>query len=121
MGSLQNHYSACRKILCLAAKRRETITYASLASKLSLKSPRQEWSTVLDPISIDEVQKTGRDLTLVVVYASGPAKGLSRYFSNVRGGQAPQTAMLDPRNSQQVDAYKQELEKVFDAYANANC
>src|SRR5712692_9935708 len=116
MGSLRNYYSGCRKILCLAAKRRETITYAALASRLGLKSPRQEWNTVLGPISVDEVRKTGRDLTMVVVYASGPAKGLSQYFSNVRGGQAPQLAMLDPHNSQQVEDYKQELEKVFDAY-----
>lgn len=121
MGSLHHHYSACRKVLCLAAKGRETITYAALASRLGLKSPRQEWNTVLGPISVDEVQKTGRDLTLVVVYTSGPAKGLSRYFSNLRGGRPPHTTMLDPRNSQQVASYKQELEKVFDAYANVNC
>ena len=86
MGGLQNYYSQCRKILCLAAKRRETITYGALATQLGLKSPRQEWSTVLGPIAVDEAKKTGRDLTLVVIYASGPAKGLSRYFSNVRGG-----------------------------------
>ena len=77
MGSLVGHYVKCRKILCDAAKRRETVTYKDLALALGLKSPRQEWNTVLGPIATDEVQKTGHDLTLVVVYSSGPAKGLA--------------------------------------------
>jgi hypothetical protein len=121
MGNLQGYHSQCRKILCQAAKRRKKITYGDLAKALGLKSPRQEWKTVLDPISTDEVQKTGRDLSLVVVYASGPAKGLSRYFSNVRGGQPPRTKRLDPRDRQRVDAYKQELEAVFDTYGKLVC
>ncbi len=73
MASLVGHYVKCRKLLCEAAKRRETITYGALATALGLKSPRQEWSTVLGPIADDEVKKTGHDLTLVVVYAAGPA------------------------------------------------
>jgi hypothetical protein len=99
----------------------ETITYGSLAAALGLKSPRQQWSTVLDPLSQSEVKKTGADLTLIVVYASGPAKGLSRYFSNVRGGAAPGTTMLDPRDAKQVAAFQQELERVFDTYAKVSC
>src|SRR5712691_2128003 len=104
MGNLKSYHSKCRKILCQTAKRRQTITYGDLAGALDLASPRQQWSTVLNPIYKDEMHNTGRDLTLVAVYASGPAKGLSRYFSN---GRAPQTAMLDPRNLQQVKTYKQ--------------
>jgi hypothetical protein len=121
MGSLQSYHSQCRKILCLTAKRRETIRYGALATALGLKSPRQEWNTVLGPIAADEVQKTGHDLTLVVVYASGRAKGLGRYFSNIRGGQPPQSNALNPSNPQQVAAYKQALQQVFNAYANVPC
>jgi hypothetical protein len=79
---------------------------------LGLKSPRQEWSTVLGPIADAEVKTTGHDLTLVVVYGSGPAKGLGRYFSNIRGGQLPQSTGLDPGNRQQVAAYKHALQTV---------
>ena len=121
MGNLQSYYSKCRKILCQSAKRRETITYGTPATALSLKSPRQEWNTVLGPIAADEVQKTGHDLTLVVVYASGRAKGLGRYFSNIRGGQPPQSNTLSPSNQQQVAAYKQALEQVFNRYATVQC
>ena len=76
---------------------------------------------MLGPIARDEVQKTGHDLTLVVVYASGPAKNLGRYFSNIRGGQPPQSAALSPTNQQQVAAYKQALEQVFNRYATVQC
>jgi hypothetical protein len=69
--SLIGHHVKCRKLLCDAAKRRETIEYGALATALGLKSPRQEWSTVLGPIADDEVKKTGHDLTLVVVRRSG--------------------------------------------------
>jgi hypothetical protein len=108
--NLIGHYAQCRRLLCLAAKRRETITYGALANQLGLKSPRQEWNTVLGPIALDEVTKTGRDLTLVVVYRSGPAKGLGWYFSNIRGGKKPQSDALNPRNHQQVASYKRALE-----------
>jgi hypothetical protein len=121
MGNLQNYQSQCRKILCLAAKRRETINYAQLAAALGLKSPRQQWSTVLHPISETEVKQTRADLTLVVVYASGPAKGLPRYFSNVRGGVAPGTTMLDPKDEEQKAKYERERERVFDTYATVSC
>jgi hypothetical protein len=121
MGNLQNYQSQCRKILCLAAKRREKMTYLQLAAALGLKSPRQQWSTVLHPISETEVKQTDADLTLVVVYASGPAKGLPRYFSNVRGGAAPGTTMLDPKDDKQVAKYKHDLEHVFNTYATVNC
>jgi hypothetical protein len=103
------------------AKRRQTITYGDLAKALGLKSPRQEWNTVLGQVAADEVKKTGHDLTLVVVYASGAAKGLGRYFSNIRGGQPPQSTRLDPNDDLQVTAYKRDLERVFAAYANLPC
>jgi hypothetical protein len=121
MGNLLPYQSQCRKVLCLSAKRRETMTYGRLAAALDLKSPRQQWSTLLNPLSETETATTGADLTLIVVYASGPAEGLSRYFSNVRGGATPGTTMLDPGDAKQVAAYQQELEKVFDVYAKVNC
>jgi hypothetical protein len=121
MGNLQNYQSQCRTILCLAAKRRETINYAQLAAALGLKSPRQQWSTVLHPISETEVRQTLADLTLVVVYASGLAKGLPRYFSHLRGGAAPGTTMLDHKDHKQIAKYKRERERVFDTYATATC
>ena len=121
MGSLLGHYVQCRKLLCETAKRGQTITYGDLAKSLNLKSPRQEWNTVLGPIAADEVKKTGHDLTLVVVYASGPAKHLGRYFSNIRGGQSPQSNMLNPTNPQQIAAYKQARQHVFNRYATAQC
>jgi hypothetical protein len=92
-----------------------------LATALGLKSAKQDWKTVLGPIAVDEVKKTGHDLTLVVVYGSGPAKGLGRYFSNIRGGQSPPSTALDPNNQQQVAAYKQALERVFNRYAGVQC
>jgi hypothetical protein len=121
MGSLLGYQDECRKALCLAAKRREKITYGDLAKALGLKSPRQQWSTLLHPLSESEVKRTGADLTLVVVYASGPARGLGRYFSNVRGGTPPGSTMLDPSNPQQRAAYEQELRRVFDTYAKLQC
>jgi hypothetical protein len=68
-----------------------------------------------------EVKQTGADLTLVVVYGSGPAKGLPRYFSNVRGGAPPGTTMLDPEDDKQVANYERDLEHVFNTYATVNC
>jgi hypothetical protein len=120
--SLLPYRVQCRKILCERAKAKQKITYAELAKALGLPSPKQNWKTVLDPISLDEVQATGRDLTLVVVYSQGqPAQGLSRYFSNVRGGQKPRATMLDPRNQSQRQQYERELQNVFAAYANVSC
>jgi hypothetical protein len=62
MGSLLPYLSECRRILCLSAKRREGMTYGALAAALGLKSPRQQWNTVLDPLAETEVKKTGADL-----------------------------------------------------------
>jgi hypothetical protein len=121
MPTLIAHRARCRRLLCQAAKRRKTITYGALAMALGLKSPRQAWSTVLGPIAANEVNKTGRDLTLIVVYASGPAKDLGRYFSNIRGGAAPQSGALSPRSTRHVAAYKRERERVFNRYATIRC
>lgn len=121
MAPLIAHYAQCRRLLCQTAKRRETIAYGALATALVLQSPRQKWNTLLGPIATDEVKNTGHDLTLVVVYGSGPAKGLGHYFSNIRGGAPPQSRALDPRNPQQVASYRRALEQVFNRYATVQC
>src|ERR1700730_12068041 len=121
MPSLIGCYAQRRRLLCLAAKRRQTIPYGARSTALGLKSPRQEWNTVLGPIAANEVKATGHDLTLVVVYASGPAKGLGRWFSNIRGGAPPQSNTLNPRNPQQVASYKQALQQMFNKYATVQC
>jgi hypothetical protein len=119
--SLIGHYAACRKFLCEAAKRRQKVQYKELQGALGLPSPQQNWKTVLNPIADDEVRNTGHDLTLIVVYSTGPARGLSRYFSNIRGGQPAGSTLLDPKNPQQVAAYEQALQQVFNRYATVQC
>jgi hypothetical protein len=64
MGNLLPYQSQCRKVWCLSAKRRETMTYSRLADRLGLESQRQLWSTVLDPLSQSERKKSGADLTI---------------------------------------------------------
>lgn len=120
MPTLNSRYAQCRKVLCLTAKRRETITYDALGKAIGLHA-RIRWSYLLNPMAADEIKKTGHDLTLVAVYGSGPAKGLGRYFSNIRSGRPPGSKLLDPRNKQQVAAYKQALEQVFNCYATVQC
>src|SRR5438105_3309234 len=89
MASLLRCYTKCRKILCEVAKRGDKITFGQLATELGLKNANlNEWHTVLDSISTEQVRRTGRDLTLVVVHAS---TGISPYFSDIRAGQAPRT------------------------------
>jgi hypothetical protein len=117
MGGLLEHYDACRRILCETARRRKKIYYSDLAKGLGLKLARQRWSEILDPISENEP----RDLTLVVVYKTGPAKNLSRYFSNIRGGQKPRTKQLNPHDPKQVSDYEKELAAVYKTYANLPC
>jgi len=75
----------------------------------------------LGPIAADEVKNTGHDLTLTVVYASGPAMGLGRYFSNISGGAAPQSGTLSPRDAKEVTAYRTAREQVFNRYATEQC
>ena len=116
MPSLLHLKVRCRQVLCEAAKRRETIKYGELAKALGLPLARQQWNTVLDPIAIEERSSTGRDLTQIVVYASGSLKGLGRYFSP----KAPRTVRMDPNDNVQRVAYRRELEAIFDAYAGGS-
>jgi len=72
---------------------------------------------VLDvEVAIDTGRKTKRevddDLTWNVVYTSGPAKGLGRYFSN--GNKAPGSTWLDPKDRKQVAEYERKLIEIYD-------
>jgi hypothetical protein len=52
------------------------------------------------------------DLTWNVVYATGPAKDLGRYFSNDK--KAPGSTILDPRDREQVADYERKLRKIYE-------
>ena len=55
--------------------------YGELADRLGLKLAKQEWSALLDLVAGKTKREVGYDVTWNVVYASGPAKRLGRYFS----------------------------------------
>jgi hypothetical protein len=111
MRSLVRHYWPCLETICETINRRETITYGDLADKLGLKLARQEWSALLDLIAGKTKREVGDDLTWIVIYSQGPAKGLSRYFSN--NEQPPGSTSLDPKNLTQVTDYKRTLRKLY--------
>ena len=79
-----------------AAWLRKTIKFNEVEGIFGKKIPRDRWMRILDPMASIEARKTGHDLTKVIVYASGPAKGLPRYFSNIAGGDAPGSKLLNP-------------------------
>jgi hypothetical protein len=91
----------------------EKITYGELADKLKLQLARQEWNTDLDLIAGKTKREVGDDchLTWNVVYASGPAKGLGRYFSN--GNKAPGSTQLNPKDREQVAEYERKLKEIY--------
>lgn len=115
MTNLLHLKSQCRKILCQTAKGRGRITYKQLAAQLRLPIPRASWDTVLHPIAMEECQKTGHDLTLVVVYTG---KEHGRYLSNCG---SPGTRLMDSKSPKMVAEYERDLAAVWNAYANANC
>jgi hypothetical protein len=74
---------------------------------------KQEWDTVLHLIAGKMKRELGDDydLTWNVVYATGPAKDLGRYFSN--GKKAPGSTLLDPRDREQVADYERNLKEIY--------
>jgi hypothetical protein len=92
---------------------RKKITYGELAAQLGLRSPQQEWHTVLNPIADKAKAELGDDydLTWNVVYGSGPAKGLGRYFSNDK--KATGSTLLDPKDDAQRAEYERTLNKIY--------
>jgi hypothetical protein len=111
MPSLLRHSWPCLEAILKSINNREKITYGELAHKLNLKLAQQEWHTVLDSVAWRTNRDIGKDLTWNVVYTSGPAKGLGRYFSN--GNKAPGSTLLDPKDRAQVTEYERELEEIY--------
>jgi len=111
--SLVNHFWPCLKVILEVASNQEKITYQKLAERLGLQLAKQEWHTVLDLVAQKTKSDLGKDidLTLIVVYTSGPAKGLGRYFSNDK---APGSTLLDPKNTAQVEDYKHKLKEIYE-------
>jgi hypothetical protein len=113
MGSLARHFWPCLKVIIDSVNKREKITYGQLANNLGLKLAKQEWDTVLHLIAGKMKRELGDDydLTWNVVYATGPAKDLGRYFSN--GKKAPGSTLLDPRDREQVADYERKLKEIY--------
>jgi hypothetical protein len=113
MPSLSRHFWPCLRVIRESVNNKNKITYGELAEKLGLKLAQQEWNTVLDLIAGKTKRELGDDydLTWIVVYASGPAKCLGRYFSN--GDKAPGSAQLDPKNGNQIAEYERTLNEIF--------
>jgi hypothetical protein len=69
------------------------------------------------PMSLFETDKTGHDLTKVVVHGgNGPLKGLPHFFSDIAGGDLPESKLMDPKNQALTAAWRHELEAIYDAY-----
>jgi hypothetical protein len=113
MPSLIKYAWPCLKVILEVANNQEKINYGELADRLGLHLAQQEWNTVLDSVAWRTKRDLGNDidLTLIVVYASGRAKGLGRYFSN---GKAPGSTLLDPRNRAQVADYECKLKEIYE-------
>ena len=113
MPSLSRHFWPCLQAILDSVNTRKKITYGELAEKLGLKLAQQEWNTVLDLIAGKMKRELGDDydLTWNVVYASGPAKGLGRYFSN--GKKAPGSTLFDPEDQKQRANYNRALKEIY--------
>ena len=101
----------CIRLLCDSINNQQRITYGDLAHQLGLPLARQEWEGLLNLIADKSKREVDEDITWIIVYASGPAKNLGRYFSN--GGKASGSTPLDPKNQKQVDDYNRTLKKMF--------
>ena len=114
MPSLIKYSWPCLEVILEVASKQEKIPYGEMADRLGLQLAQQEWNTVLDSVAWRTKRDLGDDidLTWVVVYATGPAKGLGRYFSN--NGKAPGSTLLDPRNRTQVADYERKLKEIYE-------
>lgn len=111
--SLAKYNWRCLEVIIEVANKQEKITYQELADRLGLKLAKQEWHTVLDSVAWRTKTDLGNDidLTWIVVYTSGAAKGLGHYFSN---GKAPGSTLLDPRDGAQVENYERKLKEIYE-------
>jgi len=113
MPKRRSDYWPCIDILCETVNNAQQITYEDLSERLGYGLANTEWSSLLNLVAGKMKRELGDnyDLTWAIVYKSGPAKGLGRYFSN--GGKAVGSSLLDPRNRQKVDEYKQTLQAIY--------
>jgi hypothetical protein len=113
MPSLIRHFWPCLEVIRQSVNDRKKITYGELAGKLGLESAQQQWNTVLNPVAAKTKDELGDDydLTWDVVYATGSAKGLGRYFSN--DGKATGSTLLNPKDRNQVADYERTLKKIY--------
>jgi hypothetical protein len=112
MSSLVRHFWPCIEVISESVNSRKKMEYGELADRLGLKLAKQEWSALLDLVAAKTKREVDYDLTWNVVYATGPAKGLGRYFSN--GNKAPGSALLDPKNQKQVADYERTLQEMYE-------
>jgi hypothetical protein len=111
MPSVVRHFWPCLKAICDSNNDMKKITYGELADKLGFSLARQEWSDLLDLIARKTRREVELDLTWNVVYASGPAKGLGRYFSN--GDKAVGSTLLNPKDQEQIKEYERQLKEIY--------
>lgn len=65
----------------------------------------------MDLIAGKTRREVGDDLTWNVVYTTGPAKGLGRYFSNDK---MPGSTLLNPKDQKQVADYERKLKEIYE-------
>ena len=111
MPSIVKYFWPCIETVCNSVNNRTKMHYGQLADELGLKLPRQEWEGLLDLVAGKMKRDVGYDLTWNIVYASGPAKGLGRYFSN--GDKMSGFTLLDPKDKKQVAEYERTLEEIY--------
>ena len=111
MPSIVKHFWPCIEVLCASINARKKLRYGDLAAKLGLKLARQEWEGLLKMVADKAKAEVDFDLTWNVVYATGPAKGLGRYFSN--DGKPTASTFLDPKDKSQVAKYETTLQEIY--------
>jgi hypothetical protein len=99
----------CRDKLIEVAKQGRTITYGELAAHLAIAN--QGSGRMLDAIYQKETAAGHPDLTLVAVYSQ---TGLGRYNSE---GKRARSVKVDPRNPDQVKAYREALARVYEYWS----
>jgi hypothetical protein len=98
----------CRDKLIATARARSKITYGDLAKVLHVAN--QSVGLYLNAVYEEEIAQGRPDLTVVVVY---PKTGMGRF--NSRGGPA-QSVVVDAGNPEDVRAYTEELNRVYDQW-----
>ena len=111
--SLVKHFWPCIEVLIEWINSQKKMTYEGLADRLGLALARQQWDSLLNLVADKAKRELGEDfdLTWNVVYKSGPAEGLGRYFSN--GGKSSGSTLLDPKDMNQVSEFERTLRNIY--------